>query len=388
MPTGIYIHIPFCKQKCFYCDFLSFEDEMKDLGGETFVMSYSRMRSERNVNKSFPPNTSPLKNFYVAALVEEIKAAVLGAVDTVYIGGGTPTALPSFLLCEILEAVNELPLQPNAEITVEANPCTITPEYLAEMKARGVTRLSIGLQTTHSHLLRSLGRIHTKQDFLQNYHAAREAGFDNINVDLMFALPSQTENEWHETLEEIIALAPEHISTYSLTPAENTPLWEQIERDQLTLPTDIIDRNMYHTARKLLTQAGYTHYEISNFAKPNRESRHNINCWTMKPYLGFGLGAHSFANQTRWHNTENLQEYLTAPPNEKRATTTQLTPSDLQSEAIILGLRLTNGIPDPQTHAQEITNLINEGLLTRHKTNISLTPRGLDLANRVFTAFL
>jgi len=331
---------------------------------------------------------------YVQALLAEIASAKIeSTIDTVYIGGGTPTALPSFLLCRILNAVCALPLAANAEITVEANPGTLNPAYLQAINAHGANRLSLGLQTTQPHLLRTLGRVHSWEDFLQNYHAAKAAGFDNINVDLMFANPGQTIENWHETLEEIIALSPQHISAYSLTPAEGTPLWDAIASDTIHLPSDEIDREMYHHARGRLAQAGYIHYEISNFAKPGFESRHNINCWRRVPYIGFGLGAHSFDGKGRWHNIEDIKRYVsTAPHTIDKKSLQTLTESEAMCESIILGLRLMRGIPEaniPGCHENTTQRLVAEGLLSRTQHGrICLTPKGMDLANRVFAGFL
>jgi len=304
--------------------------------------------------------------------------------NTVYIGGGTPTALPSHLLCKILQ---NLPAA--REITVEANPGTLTPAYLAALKSHGVTRLSMGLQTTHPHLLKAINRLHTMDDFLQNYHAAISAGFDNINVDLMFALPGQTLDEWQQTLEEIITLAPQHISLYSLTPAENTPLWAQLESDEIILPSEETDRAMYHMAIRLLQAAGYIHYELSNFAKPGYESHHNMDCWRRVPYRGYGLGAHSFDGYKRWNNTENMQEYLAgnfAPQN-----ISELTEADIQSEVMFLGLRIMKGIAEqdvPHIFAGAVEAQIAKGLLERESDYVRLTPKGTDLANQVFEKFV
>ena len=375
--TGIYIHIPYCISKCAYCDFLS-----------------------------FPAGVDGTQEAYVNALLSEIELAsrtrldgVL--IDTVYIGGGTPTALTSPLLCKILQKIGGLRLISGAEITVEANPGTLTPEYLAALKSSGVNRLSIGLQTTQPRLLHAINRIHTYEEFLQNFQAAREAGFSNINIDLMFALPRQTQEDWQETLAEIVALSPEHISAYSLTPAENTPLWDALESNTMHLPSEETDRNMYRTAKEILSMAGYTHYEISNFAKPDKESRHNVNCWKRVPYLGFGLGAHSLGNAggsvSRWNNTETMQEYVQAPTNAGK-NITPLSKQDQMAEAMILGLRLTEGVSEqgfaaefgitPTESYKEIPPLISGGLLVRGNGYLRLTPKGLDLANQVFTAFL
>ena len=357
MTTGIYIHIPYCISKCDYCDFLSF----------------------------------PLKtpNEYVDALIKEIKSSqITTKIDTLYIGGGTPTALPSPLLCKIINTAKELPLLPNAEITVEANPGTLTAEYLKALKHCGVNRLSFGLQTTHPHLLKLINRKHTKEEFLQNYATAIDVGINNINIDLMFALPTQTLKEWQETLEEVITLSPQHISAYSLTPAENTPLYTALENNKLTLPTDEVDRNMYHTAIEMLKKAGFIHYEISNFAKPNHKSQHNINCWKRVPYIGFGLGAHSFDGKNRWYNTENMANYINS--NEKKEGIQSISESEALLESIILGLRLSEGINENLTinHKPTVQNLIKNGLLVQNGSNIKLTAKGMDLANQVFTAFL
>ncbi|MCL2197340.1 MAG: radical SAM family heme chaperone HemW [Defluviitaleaceae bacterium] len=353
MPTGIYIHVPFCAKKCTYCDFFS-----QDLGGET----------NPPISKDF--------DIYVRRIVSELKFSELGEIDTVYIGGGTPTVLPSFLLCEILEAVQELELTPNAEITVEANPGTVDLEYLAALKAHGVNRLSFGLQATQGRLLKTLGRIHTFEEFKENFRHARAVGFANISVDVMFALPGQTLDCWHDTLAEVIALSPEHISAYSLTPAEDTPLWAQLESGKLTLPDDKTDREMYHSARKILADAGFDHYEISNFAKRGYESRHNINCWTMKPYIGFGAGAHSFDGKARW---------------ESGGKKTNLHPNDLNSEKIILGLRLMRGVHESEftpAFGKQIAKLKKDGLLASQQDRLFLTPTGMDFANRVFAEFI
>ena len=361
---GIYIHIPFCLQKCNYCDFLSFESR----------------------------NNTDIMEQYVNSLLAEIYNAWAGRSPshaTIYIGGGTPTALPSYLLCKILDAVRPAH---HAEITVEANPGTLTQKYLTEIKNHGVNRLSMGLQTTKPHLLQNINRIHTMNDFLDNFHAARKEGFNNINIDLMFALPGQTLQDWQDTLQEIIALSPEHISAYSLTPAENTPLWDALEGGHTCLPGDDTDRDMYHMARALLTEAGYTHYELSNFAKPGFQSRHNVNCWRRVPYYAFGLGAHSFDGKRRWRNTSNMEEYLTCSTSTTIQQDTEvLTSADAQAETMFLGLRLMEGVPEnniPEIYVTEVAEQIKKGLLTRENGCVRLTPQGMDLANQVFEAFI
>ncbi|MCL1788678.1 MAG: radical SAM protein, partial [Defluviitaleaceae bacterium] len=252
-----------------------------------------------------------------------------------------------------------------------------------------VNRLSLGLQTTHPHLLKAIHRTHTMDDFLQNYHAACTAGFTNINIDLMFALPGQTLDDWGSTLETIIALAPRHISAYSLTPAENTPLWDALDAGKTHLPAEEADRAMYHLAVKLLTEAGYTHYELSNFAKPGFESRHNVNCWRRVPYHAFGLGAHSFDGGKRWHNTQDMAAYLAGDHAPQDVET--LTAADADAETMILGLRLLQGVQEkdvPVACESAVLTQIKKGLLARENGFVRLTALGLDLANQVFEAFL
>jgi len=357
---GVYIHVPFCLHKCNYCDFLSFD------------------------------NNHDAQEKYVAALLREIETAEINhPIDTVYFGGGTPTALPSLLLCKILDAVAKLPLSQGAEITVEANPGTLTREYLTALKKHGVTRISLGVQSTKPHLLNAVNR---RQDLIavwENYHTAQEVGFTNINLDVMFGLPGQTMADWAETLAEIIRLAPQHISAYSLTPAEGTPLWTQLENGEITLLTEETDREMYHYMIRTLARAGYRHYELSNFAKPGFESRHNVDCWQRVPYRGFGLGAHSFCGRTRWHNTEDLQAYIAGDYAQKDVEI--LTAEDAQAEIMILGLRLLHGIAEEdisRAYKAKIIQLTKKGLLQRKEKRVRLTPRGMDLANQVFGEFV
>jgi len=380
---GVYIHIPFCISKCDYCDFLSFAEVLP-------------------------------QEDYVNALVNEIsKARFVTGVGTVYIGGGTPTMLPTVLLQKVLESVKKLPLVKDAEFTVEANPGTLDREKLELLKSYGVNRLSIGLQSTSNNLLGALGRSHTVECFMANYHQARNLGFQNINIDLMFALPGQNLQMWQDSLDTVIALEPEHISAYSLTPAPKTPLWEQLESGALVLPDDESDREMYHYAGRALASAGYEHYEISNFAKPGFESRHNVDCWKMKPYFGFGLGAHSFDGKVRWQNPEHFADYTkTATMSDKSQLRVggedliqktrqevKLTEEDLLTESMILGLRLLGGmrdeeivpgctVPSVEYFKTQIDVLVNRGLMERNGKTVKLTALGLDFANRVFAEFI
>ena len=264
---GIYIHIPFCVRKCKYCDFLSFDSLKEDVKGR-----------------------------YVNALFSEIKMQGKRfqgyEADTIFIGGGTPTVVQAEYIAEIVECVKEnFHLAEAAEITIEANPGTVTPEMLEIYRKSGVNRLSIGVQSLDDKVLSALGRIHTAEEFRNTYFAARHAGFNNINIDLMIAVPLQTEEIWEKTLKEAIRLKPEHISFYSLQREEGTEFYRMYKEGRLTLADDDTDRRMYHTAVKMLKEAGYHHYEISNAAKPGFESRHNMKYWQFDEYIGLGLGA-------------------------------------------------------------------------------------------------
>jgi len=382
---GLYIHVPFCVSKCVYCDFLSFEG----MGACTHEL-------------------------YVHALIEEMRSVnaditnehCITNIDTVYIGGGTPTALSSSLLCVILQEVQQFSLSSDVEITLEMNPVTNPLAVLADYTRHGVNRLSIGLQAWQDEFLRGLRRAHTSAEFTQTMRAAHAAGIDNINVDLMFGLPWQSLWHWSESIAQVVAHSPTHISTYSLTPAENTPLWDALEARQIALPSESTDRDMYYEAVKMLTAAGYEHYELSNFALPGLESRHNVDCWLRKPYLGLGLGAHSFDGVRRWCNTSDMGLYLDVWGTEgkngrdfARVDMKALSQRDAMAETMFLGLRMTKGV-NLQTfyqrfdqhlydcYGQELEMLTAKGLIACTTERVALTPLGMDLANQVFEAFL
>jgi len=383
MGMGLYIHIPFCVSKCSYCDFLSFE-------------------------------CSKIQEQYVQALINEIRSTSnLTQIDTVYIGGGTPTALPILLLCKILQELQHMNIASDAEITVEMNPCTNSHSLMTALKSHGINRLSIGLQAWQDDLLKKIKRSHTSKDFADTIQAAKSVGINNINVDLMFGLPGQTMTKWKESISQTISYEPSHISTYSLTPAENTPLWDAIEAGDVLLPDEETDRDMYHEAIAMLTAAGYEHYELSNFSKPGKESQHNVDCWTRKPYLGLGLGAHSFSGDARWHNTIEMDKYLgywqLVQPKGTTASIAQPFPSaedylllsvqDAMAEFMFLGLRMTKGVSPQYFYSQfgktldscfgnNIKNLVTRGLLVKKDGNFALSALGLDLANQVFESFV
>lgn len=356
-PLGIYLHIPFCVKKCLYCDFLSMP-----AGDETI----SR---------------------YVEALCGQIRAEAAAYVDyrvnTIFMGGGTPSLLNGEQLKRILQTVFScFEVEADAEITMESNPGTLTLEKLRAYRKAGVNRLSIGLQSTEDHLLKSLGRIHTWEEFLANFHAAREAGFTNINIDLMSALPGQTAEDWRKTLRKIIELGPEHISAYSLIIEEGTPFYDRYgeeadeqdvhaadtcERDGQkadssypALPDEDEERLMYAETESILQQYGYHRYEISNYAREGRECRHNVGNWNRVEYLGFGIGAASLIKTKRFRVIDDLAKYLKLM--EKTAekasgsnstpvswdslheTVQELSISEQMEEFMFLGLRLTEGI--------------------------------------------
>ena len=279
---GLYVHIPFCLKKCKYCDFVSFSCK------------------EETINN------------YFEALGKEIENCKINEdISTIYIGGGTPSFVNSQYIINIMNIIRKkFTIKDDAEVTIEINPGTINEEKLKDYKSVGVNRLSIGLQSTIDRLLKLIGRIHSYEDFLNTYNLARKIGFENINVDLMLALPTQTKEELIESLNNIICLKPNHISLYSLILEENTELESLVKDGKLKLPGEELERKLYHLSKKILEQNGYNHYEISNFAKMGFESKHNLDCWNQEKYLGFGLSAHSYFNNKRYSNKSNLDNYI------------------------------------------------------------------------------
>lgn len=278
---GIYIHIPFCMQKCFYCDFISF------------------------------PNMKERHKQYIEKLIDEInKERELFnkyEVTTIYIGGGTPSLIESTYIEQILSNLKEV-ISKDTEITIEVNPGTVTKRKLQIYKKAGINRLSIGLQTTNDKLLKSIGRIHTYSDFLNTSQMAIDIGFENINVDLMIGLPNQSINDIKESLQKVMNF--QHISVYSLIVESGTEIEKMLEKGDIQLPTEEEERMQYHYVKNVLENKGYKHYEISNFAIPGKCSKHNLNCWEQKEYIGFGISAHSYINKIRFSNTENIEKYL------------------------------------------------------------------------------
>lgn len=373
----IYIHIPFCAKKCEYCDFLSFPQ---------------------------------YNNAYVPALIQEIKNAYLEGkqtkeyrVKTIFIGGGTPSILNGEEIASILQQVYDtFDVDPKAEITIEVNPGTITKEKLKHYMASGINRISMGLQSTNNNELKELGRIHTYDEFVSNYELARNVGFDNINIDLMSAIPLQTMNSWKDTLNKVVALTPEHISAYSLIIEEGTSFFNKWNQDLLVLPLEEEERQMYYDTKEILKQAGYQRYEISNYSKAGYECKHNIGYWKRADYIGFGLGASSLIQNKRFTNETNLESYIqiTENRNAKLHQNVQaLTQIEEMEEFMFLGLRLTEGISLKefsrlfQKEYMEIYGAIHkkltyQGLLKEKEGRISLTDMGLDVSNHVMSEFL
>lgn len=406
----LYIHIPFCVRKCKYCDFLS------------------------------APASKQVQNAYMEALLREIQEKALGRhlpaqcgadctskkqnVTSVFIGGGTPSVVDAEWTLRLVETIRGCyQVEPDAEISMEVNPGTVSGESLEKYKRAGINRLSIGCQTTDDRELARIGRIHTFAQFLDTYRWAREAGFENVNVDLMNALPGQTLADVERNLNAILALKPmpEHISVYSLIIEEGTEFGRLWEQGELTVPDEDLERDMYWYTADRLKEQGYEHYEISNFAKPGYRCRHNCGYWERREYLGFGLGAASLYGEVRFSNTEDLTVYLNeweqepgaeavgCCSNEPRCrengtetecgNTPRLSTEDQMAETMFLGLRMADGVSKElfrqqygisieSVYGQEIAESVAEGLLAERDGRLALTGRGLDISNYVMAKFL
>ena len=366
---GIYIHIPFCKKKCDYCDFISYCDK------------------------------SNLIEEYIEKLKEEIQTELKNKeykIITIYIGGGTPSFINSKYIVEILNIIEEKYDLQSTEITIELNPGTVTEQKLLDYKNIGINRLSIGLQETNNELLKQIGRIHTYEEFLETYNLARQIGFKNINVDLMIGLPNQSIQNIKESLNKVITLNPEHISVYSLILEEGTKLYKKYENKEIELPDEERERNMYWYVKNTLENNGYSHYEISNFSKKGYKSKHNMNCWKQKEYIGFGLNAHSYLDGVRYSNTENLEEYIKVSD---KIIHEKQTIEDMKKEYMLLGLRKIEGVSIQKFEEKfvenpiflfrnELNKLVEQELLEVDGDIIRLTNKGLDLANIVWEEFV
>lgn len=366
----LYIHIPFCVRKCAYCDFLS------------------------------APGSEEAKASYTKALLWEIEAVKTEKreVSSIFVGGGTPSALSPSLMGDIFEKIHEsFSVAQDAEITIEANPGTLSKEKIFLYKNAGINRLSLGLQSPEEAELKSLGRIHTYEEFLESFSLAREAGFQNINVDLMCALPDQTYEGWIRNLRTVAALHPEHISAYSLIIEEGTPFAKR----KLNLPDEDTEYRMYEDTAGILEEYGYEQYEISNYAKKGLVCRHNIGYWTRKEYLGLGLGAASLWGNQRFSNTSDFSAYLkeSGSPEKIRENRETLSLEDEMSEFMFLGLRMTEGVskaeflesfgtPIESVYGKVLDKYKNMGLLEEKEGRIFLTRAGIHVSNGVMAEFL
>ena len=380
----LYLHMPFCVRKCAYCDFLSF------------------------------PSGAKTQRMYAKRLMEDI--GVMGKrygeipVETIFIGGGTPSVPDSGLIVEIMEHVRHaFHVADGAEISMEANPGTVTREKLTDYRKAGINRLSFGLQSANDRELKLLGRIHTWAEFLESFTLARECGFANLNIDLMSALPGQTCESWKETLSRVTDLDPEHISAYSLIIEEGTPFGERYgsEEGRKLLPDEDSEREMYHETKRFLKDCGYERYEISNYARPGYACRHNIGYWTGVEYLGLGLGASSLVGGKRFQVTADLNRYLVFTKEELAAGAQyeeihELSRQERMEEFMFLGLRLTGGVRTAEferrfgvaieaVYGEVIERLLKEGLLeasVQTDSHIRLTEYGLDVSTYALAEFL
>ncbi|WP_010247863.1 radical SAM family heme chaperone HemW [Acetivibrio cellulolyticus] len=373
---GIYIHIPFCRAKCFYCDFNSFA--CRD---ELVPAYFNALKKE------------------ISLYAEKLKGY---NIKTVFIGGGTPSVVDAQYIYEIMSLLNQkLDIDKKAEISIETNPGTLNLEKLQIYKEIGVNRLSIGLQAWQDRILKMLGRIHTAKEFEDNFKLARQVGFDNINVDLIFGIPDQSFEDWCETLKSVTELGPEHMSCYSLKIEEGTIFGSRLENGELEPLDDDIDRKMYSYTKDYLAKKGYKHYEISNFAKPGYECRHNLVYWDVEEYIGIGAGSHSFFESTRFNNVYDIESYISSILGEKipSENAESINKKESMAEFMILGLRLIDGVRVEDfksrfgveiysVYGKEINRLVDWKLIIVKEGFISLSSIGLDYANQVFMEFI
>ena len=375
---GVYIHLPFCAKKCLYCDFASGPAAAEEIA------------------------------YYMRVLQKEIRSfealSSLYRVDSVFFGGGTPSFVSAFYIRQLMtQLTNQYEFGKDAEVTLEANPGTLTEEKLIVYRQAGINRLSIGLQSVHAQELERLGRIHSYQDFLDNYKLARKVGFRNINVDLMSGLPRQTMLSWRETLQTVADLEPEHISAYSLSIEEGTPFYDSYGTGlgRLQLPGEELDRAMYHYTKEYLAERGYTRYEFSNYAKKGFESRHNLRYWTMQEYVGFGQSASSFLEGRRFTNPADKKEYwqATRTSYQRYRATAPESQKERMEEYMFLGLRTARGVsredfkklfgcPFPREYERNLLELYRQGMVEQKEGRIYLTDQGIDVSNIILASFL
>jgi len=377
MKLGLYLHFPFCISKCPYCDFNSYQ-----------------LKEDNQISS------------YISALYKEIavysQKLKKSNITTIYLGGGTPTVLSGVQIYNILEFCRDkFAIDKNAEITIEANPGTVNSEKLKLLIESGINRLSLGAQSFNNVLLKKLGRIHNAQDIIDSYYLAREKGFNNINIDIMFDLPDQTTKDLQATLEKAISLKPDHLSLYNLTIKPGTEYYKKYKKGKLKLPTEDEGFNMYNCAINFLEESDFEHYEIANFARPYKRSMHNLIYWENQPYLGIGAGAYSFLKGYRYMNYENPARYINEIMSNKLPVDNgeKISLRKRMIETIILGLRTKDGVGYKKfktrfgvnlndTFPEQIKKLVNLGLLQKDNYRIKLTRKGIFLANTVFREFV
>ncbi|OSA98982.1 UNVERIFIED_ORG: coproporphyrinogen III oxidase [Clostridium botulinum] len=369
---SLYIHIPFCKQKCLYCDFPSYSGKEKFISG------------------------------YIDALNKEIKdKASSYKIKSIFIGGGTPSYLDEIELEKLLKCINTLTLGENLEFTIECNPGSLSEDKLKIMKKYNVNRISMGLQSTKPSLLKEIGRIHTFEEFENNYLLARKVGFKNINIDLMFGLPNQSVGDWRKTLEKIIEFNPEHISAYSLIIEEGTCFYNLYNQDKLNLPSEEKERDMYLLTKKILKENGYSQYEISNFSKDKKECYHNIVYWQLNEYLGLGVSSSSYIEGKRIKNIDDIELYI-KNINSNESVENEIYENNINDdmeEFMFMGLRMIRGIEErdfkerfkkdiDEVYGDVIYKNIKQELLIRNGGRIYLTSRGIEVSNSVMSDFI
>ena len=376
-PLAVYLHIPFCVRKCLYCDFLS------------------------------GPATKEVKRQYVETLKKDCRQTLLQlsndyVVTSVFFGGGTPSLLEDEQLAGLLAAVaSSIEVEEKAEITLEANPGTVTEEKLRNLYVAGFNRISFGLQSANNEELEALGRIHTYEEFLESFHGARKAGFANINVDLMYNLPKQTRSSWKHTLGTVLQLKPEHVSAYSLIIEEETPFYERYQEGSFRYPTEEEQEQLDSITKGMLEGAGYRQYEISNYAKEGFACLHNQTYWKRGDYIGLGLGAASLLDEERFSRTRDLQEYEKQGKSGSflKEEVQKLTKKEAMEEFMFLGLRMTEGVAEAdfaacfgstlqEIYGKQLEMLVKQGLLVVEDGRVFLSKKGFPVANQVMVHFL
>lgn len=384
---GLYIHIPFCKQKCYYCDFVSYSNKNELI--EKYIDAV-----KKEIIKYAEENKIMYKHYLEPKY----------GIKTIYIGGGTPSAIDEKYIEDLLNTVKDnFTILENAEITIEVNPGTVNIQKLKSYKKAGINRLSIGLQAVQDNILKTIGRIHTYKEFEDTYKQARQVGFSNINVDLMIDLPTQTLDDVKESVKTLVNLKPEHISVYSLIVEENTKICEMINQKIVQIEPEDIERKMYWYVKNTLEKHKYYQYEISNFAKLGYESRHNMDCWDQNEYIGIGVNASSFLESKRYSNIEKIEEYISNIENNmqnKNLILEEILDNESKmKEYMMLGLRKIEGVnifsfeskfgKNPIVKfCKELEKLNHEGLIEVDGSNIKLTDKGIDLANLVWEEFI